>query len=250
MSGPIDGFAGPEAVSDGMISKPVYTSERGEKSLIVLHELPGMSRPFVDYCRGLAQEGYRVFMPLLFGEPESRMSNQEVRAFCMTEEFKALFEARQDEPDARPFTAWLLRLTREVLERSDPRRAAVIGMCMTGGFALATIAEEGVGAAVACQPAFPFFRGIRTLGLSRDERESASQRARRLTVDQGRPCLQGYRHRWDYICRPAHLRAAKRIFGESFEGITIPGRGHSTVTAEPPSERVVEGIREFLAARL
>jgi hypothetical protein len=124
-------------------------------------------------------------------------------------------------------------------------------MCLTGGFALATIAEEKVGAAVACQPAFPFLRQIRTLGLSDDERAKASQRAAKLYSLEGRPCLKGYRYRWDHISRPSHLRAAKKIFGPAFERHpSLPGRGHSTLTGPAPHPDVQRDIEEFLAARL
>lgn len=250
-SNPPAGFSGPVMVSHGELDLPVYTSTAGEKPLIALHELPGMTEPFLAFSRTMADKGYKMVIPLLFNEPGQKMSNKEARAFCVSQEFKDLFAAAEGSGGGRPFTAWLLHLTRQVLAENPGRKVGVVGMCLTGGFALAAIAEERVGAAVACQPAFPFFRGIRTLGLSEEERRRASERARGLAALEGRPCLKGYRYRWDLICRPSHMRAAQRIFGPAFERHpNLPGRGHSTVTRTPPDPAVMGDLEAFLEARL
>jgi len=67
-------------------------------------------------------------------------------------------------------------------QRSNSRtRVGVVGMCFTGGFALATAVDESVSAAVMSQPSVPFPIGRERradLGLSTDETSEVVRRSR------------------------------------------------------------------------
>ena len=163
---PIQGFHQPSDVTAANITLPVYVSEAGTKPLIVLHELPGMSRSFIRYCTRMADEGYKVYMPLMFKSPNTQMGKLQSILFCLSSEFRALFSSgRTKEAHARPITTWLYELVRHVANENPGAKIGVVGMCLTGGFSLATIAVPPVEAAIACQPSVPFFFNISTPGM-------------------------------------------------------------------------------------
>jgi hypothetical protein len=49
-------------------TRPVYVQGNGP-AVVLLHELPGMIPQCVDLARSIAREGFTVFLPLLFGQP-------------------------------------------------------------------------------------------------------------------------------------------------------------------------------------
>ena len=63
---PLDGFEVSE-FTDETITHPVYVRGSGP-GVLLLHELPGMVPQCVELARLIAQRGFTVFMPLLFGE--------------------------------------------------------------------------------------------------------------------------------------------------------------------------------------
>ncbi|PTX54552.1 dienelactone hydrolase [Litoreibacter ponti] len=243
----IEGFEDPVPVDAAGVSLPVYVSVAGSKPLIVLHELPGMSPSFLRYCREMADEGYKVYMPLIFKSPGTEMSPLHTGLFCLSREFGALFRPRGGETNSRPFTRWLMGLIGHVAEENPDARIGAVGMCLTGGFALAAIAGPGVHAAIACQPSWPALFKVDTLAMSGSERANAHTRAELLP----KPCAKGYRFEGDRVSRDAHMRSAEAIFGDAFERHPdLPGKAHSTLTTDSRSEAVFADVLAFLNARL
>lgn len=244
----IKGFKRRDDIKYSGIQIPVYVSETGSQPVIVLHELPGMTCPFIDFCQKLVSEGYRVYMPLIFGEPRMKMGNVQMAKFCLSREFRHLFKMNPDTPEGRPFPRWLLHLTQTVIHENPGSDVGVIGMCLTGGFAIAAIANQGVGAVVSCQPAFPFFFGIRTIGLTKNQRDNCAKRC----VAAPEPLVKGYRYSGDVLSREPHMRSIQNLLGAGFERHPdLKGCGHSTVTGpDPGKSQVIDDILKFLAHRL
>lgn len=243
----IEDFSEPFVIEHADFALPVYTSMAGTRPLIVLHELPGMTRSFIDYCSRMAQQGYRVYMPLLFKKPGTDMSALRLPLFCLSAEFRRLFAATPGAEGSRPFTKWLLKLTQDVAGRHPDKPIGIVGMCLTGNFAMAAIAEPQVAAAVLCQPSYPVFRNIASMGLSPDEREAAIARS----GDLPRPCMKGYRYAGDWICRRRHMAAIEQNFTDAFERYPdLKGSAHSTLTTASRSEVVFDDVLAFLDARL
>lgn len=241
----IPGFSAPVTIGSQK-TIPVYVSETGTKPLIVLHELPGMSDSFITYCQRMTQdEGFKVYMPLLFKSPGTNMKKLETIMFCMSREFKSLFAANRD--NTRPFTAWMLELVNHVADDHPGANVGLVGMCLTGGFAIAAIADPRVTAVASCQPAFPFFRNISTLGLSPAER----QNARAGIADKVLPCVKAYRYQHDMLSRESHMAAAKTLMGDALERFPdLPGNEHSTLTTASANPEVFEDVVHFMRARL
>lgn len=243
----IDGFLQPELLKHGDVELPFYCSKVGTIPLIVLHELPGMSETFIAYCRRMSNEGYRVYMPLMFKSPMTNMNPLQCGLFCISAEFRALFAAIENQNLSRPFTKWLLGFVELISARHPGDKIGVVGMCLTGNFALAAIAKPNINAAVSCQSSFPFFLNISSLGLSAQERKDAARRARTLPT----PCAKGYRFKNDWICRRQHMEAIERTFSGSFERYPdLVGCSHSTLTSRSANEQVYNDVLNFLNARL
>ena len=56
-----------------------------------------------------------------------------------------------------PITDWIRLLCRHIRDELGSDGVGIIGMCLTGNFAIQLIGDESVIAAVASQPAMPFF---------------------------------------------------------------------------------------------
>jgi dienelactone hydrolase len=164
----VPGFGPPRMVTGGDLTLPVYVSETGTRPLIILHELPGMSDSFLDYCRTMQTHGFRIYMPLLFKSPGTQMTNAQMARLCISYEFRRMFGRAGRRDGEQGLTRWLLDLVSWVGAENQGRDTGVIGMCLTGGFALAAIARAPVTAAVLCQPSYPFSLDLRRLGSRRN----------------------------------------------------------------------------------
>jgi len=167
------------------------------------------------------------------------MGKIQASAFCISREFRSLFSV-STVSNARPFTAWVLELVQDVVDQHPGEKVGVVGMCLTGGFAIAAIAHPQVNAVASCQPAFPFFFNIKTLGLSETERENVVLG----TAEKDFPCVKAYRYNRDSICREAHMEAAQNLLGPAIERYTpdLKGDGHSTLTSDTASSAVYQDV--------
>lgn len=153
---------------DGFTHRPFPASGGGHDvyaigdgpDVIVMHELPGLTRDCVDFARRLAREAFRVHLPLLFGEPGDNKALTHWRALCVSQEF-----ARLEAGVSAPITDWLRQLARDLAPLDSGIRIGAIGMCLTGAFVIPMIIEPGVHAGVISQPAIPFSLLYRAVGL-------------------------------------------------------------------------------------
>lgn len=176
--------------SDGQYEHAVYSKGEG-KPVLVLHELPGLTRDTRNFAERLIAAGFEVYLPLLYGKPEEKGSGRKGYFLCMTKEFGYLKAGT-----SAPVSDWLRALARHLGASIGDRKIGVIGMCVTGAFAIPLILETRVGAAVASQPAVPFrllyfFTGMGSgpwmsqLNISDDDLIAAGQ----ASVNQATPLL-------------------------------------------------------------
>lgn len=211
-------FAAP--IADGSrVCHDIY--ERGEGvPVIIMQEMPGIGPETLTLAELLIDEGFRIVLPHMFG-PLGRISmlGNFARVMCMRREFR-LFEKRE----SSPVVDWLRALCRDVREATGVEGVGVIGMCLTGNFAMSLMADESVLAAVASQPSMP------ALHMSEADAEGAYQR-----LTEHGPML-AYRIEKDFFCRPAMFDAIDRRFNddgnERVKLVTLPGKGHSVLTLD------------------
>ena len=178
-------------------------------------------------------------MPSPFGTPEKEPSGgyilRTVARICVRSEFRAFAVDAK-----RPITVFFRAVAADLAARTPGRGVGVIGMCFTGGFALATAVDDAVSASVVSQPAAPFPLGAARRadpGLSADELTRVAERA-----DTSGFCALGLRFSEDDNSPRARFDALKRRLGDAFEVIELdssPGNAggfaadaHSVLTNE------------------
>ena len=177
-------------------------------------------------------------MPHLFGTPGGRLrraarSLEASRQVCVSREFTKLPPA-----SPRPVAGWLRSLARELHAELGGPGVGALGMCFTGGFALAMMVDTSVAAPVLAQPSAPFAVGRRA-GPTSTSAPRTSRRSRSGPPPAAR--CSG--------CATAKDPAVGRRFdtlrelGESFITVEFDGRRHATLTAH----RQQEGVDRVLA---
>ena len=239
-----------DKVDNGQRQFDVFISKEGDKPIIVVHELPGMTKPFLCYCIKMANQGFKVYAPLMFGKMGKAKSSLQMLSLCISSEFRKLYWRNQTEgqPESQ-FTRWVLHLAGVVSSRHESRKVGVIGMCLTGSFALVTFAEPAVNSVVCCQPAFPFvFR--ESLGLTKTQQCNVRREVNKL----GAGCAQGYRYKNAPLSRQSHVDSTVSFMNddgvERFTYKTLKGCKHSVVTDKKRNLTTENDILEFVNARL
>ena len=232
--------------------------------VVLIPELPGITPEVLGLAEHLVDAGFTVVVPSPFGEPGRPMTAgytvRTLARICVSAEFRAFATDTH-----RPITDYLRAVAADLATRTPGSGVGVIGMCFTGGFALAVAVDQSVLAAVASQPSVPFpLGGARRLdpGLSSAELDTVAARAA-----AGDVCAIGLRFSEDGNSPRARFDTLKARLGDAFEVIELdsspgnPGRfssgAHSVLTSEvrevpghpalAARERVVEFLRERLA---
>lgn len=226
-------------------ARPVYRKGSGT-GVIVLHEVPGIEPDLVRFAEEVVARGHTVWLPQLFGTPGAGFSAANVLGdlaqFCVRREFSVFATGRTS-----PIAAWLRDLARALHDEAGGPGVGVIGMCFTGGFALAMMAGAPVIAPVLAEPSLPAGIGMpaaarrrgASLGLSPDD----------LAAVRAASCeVLGLRYRTD----PAvggRFATLERELGDRFLAIEFEGRGHSVITAHR-RETGVDRVLDFFDAKL
>jgi hypothetical protein len=242
----------------GGVTYDVYEKGTGA-GVVLIPEVPGMTPEVLGLGQHLVDSGFTVAIPSPFGTPghEGTMgyTMRTVARLCVSAEFRAFaLDAH------RPITDFLRAVAADLAARTPGRGVGVIGMCFTGGFALATAVDGAVLASVLSQPAVPFptSRARRMdPGLSVAELDAVTAR----TVDSGL-CVLGLRFSEDVSAPRARFATLKAKLGNAFEVIELDSSAgntggyskgaHSVLTGEvrvsPPNSafETREHVVEFL----
>lgn len=257
----------------GGIAHDVYAAGKGP-AVILLHEMPSLSYRTVQLADRIRDHGagFRVVMPILVGGVRDRSSGPValVRTgaaliasgvrICISWQFVALHQGRTS-----PITSWILALAREEARQSGRPRVGVIGMCLSGGFALGTAIDPLVGVAVVSQPALPFAMGLlgKIPGQAEDPGVSPTDyerlRARREDPDF---CVRAFRYTTDKIAPVERVRrlADELAPGLIFTPIEATKKAHSVLTdatdvspdpsTKPALDRALDSVLATLTDRL
>lgn len=222
---------------------PTYRKGSGP-GVVVIHEIPGMTTDVVAFAEEVVAAGHTVVLPHLFGEAGGPASVAEVAKvlpkLCVNKEFTKLAMN-----ETTPVADWLRSLARELHAELGGPGVGALGMCFTGGYALAMMVDESVAAPVLCQPSTPFAIGKRRgadLNLSPRDLEIVKRRAR------GGCAVLGLRYRSD-PATGSRFDTLRQEVGDNFTALEFEGKGHSTVTAHRQQE-AVDRILAFFADRL
>lgn len=233
----LEGFRETSFTHDGA-TRTVYRAGEGP-GVVVIHEIPGITPQVAAFSRRVADAGFSVAMPSLFGTPGRPLSlpyiaGQMFRA-CISKELSVL-AAHQ----ASPITEWLRALTRALHEEIGGKGVGAIGMCLTGNFALALAMDDFLMAPVLSQPSLPFPIGAerkRALHISPEQLSNLKRRSR----DEGL-CVLGLRFSTDPLCPGERFETLRREIGDRFEAIEIDSRHANPAGNKPPHSVVTTDL--------
>jgi dienelactone hydrolase len=229
--------------------------------VVVIHEVPGLHPGVVEFGRGLIGAGYTVHLPSLFGRPgEAASTGAVVRSIlrvCIAREFSILADRTSR------IASWLRALAAKAHAECGGVGVGAVGMCFTGGFALAMAVEPAVLASVVSQPALPAPVNARkraALGLNPGNLASINDRTRHGL------CVLGLRFGHDRGCPAERFETMRTTPGPAFESTEIdsspgnpfgiPTRAHAVLTVdlvdEPghPTRAALDRVLAFVNQQL
>jgi dienelactone hydrolase len=215
----VDHGYGQDRFASGGIGHDVYRAGEGP-AVIVMHELPGIDRATVAVAERIRREGFSVVLPDLLPPLLGRRSVVlNAPRICIVREFWA-FALRYD----RPVTAWLQALAAREHERAGGPGVGIVGMCFSGGFALAAATRAPISVAVAAEPSLPFrWRpgAARDLGMPPAAETDLAARSAR-----GEVCVRAFRYEGDPVAPPERMARLKELLGGDVVVEPIRGRDH------------------------
>jgi dienelactone hydrolase len=230
-----DWFLG-EHTSSG-VTHPTYRKGTGP-GVVVISEIPGITEDVIAFSEEVVGLGLTVVMPHLFGKapsPDSPLAMMSsLRQACVNREFNKM-RLRQTSPIAD----WLRSLARDLHAELGGPGVGALGMCFTGGFALAMMVDESVAAPVLAQPSLPFPVGkARAADLNLSPADLSKVKERAAAGCQ----VLGLRYSGD-LASGTRFDTLDKEIGDAFLRVEFPGRKHSTLTAH----RQQEGVDHVLA---
>jgi dienelactone hydrolase len=259
MATALDAFTETEFTHNGA-TRTVYRAGRGP-GIVVMSEMPGITPNVAAFAQRLVDAGFTVAMPHMFGEPGRGPSVgyvlKSLTQGCVSREFSNWALNRTS-----PIIDWLRALARDLHEQCGGPGVGAIGMCFTGGFALAMAVDDTMLAPVLSQPSLPFAGGKarkRALGLS--DADLATVAAREDL------CVLAMRFTGDPAVPAERFRHLREVFGDRLIAVEIENRkgrnphnlpraAHSVVTEhlvdEPghPTRAALDQVLAFFSDRL
>jgi dienelactone hydrolase len=238
-------------------------------AVIVIAEMTGVTPKVVEFADRVAAIGCTAVLPHLFGTPGrdpytgGRLAGAGIMLSslvpaCVSREFTVFATGRSS-----PVVSWLRALATDEHGRCGGPGVGAVGMCFTGGFALAMATDERVLAPVLSQPSLP----LRPIGSSR---RSIDISPAELDTVKGRCSAEGLqvlglRFRGDRLVPAERFAFLADELGDGFVAVEIDdesanpdaaGPAHSVLTEhlvdEPgqPTRDALDQVLELFRARL
>jgi dienelactone hydrolase len=205
----LEGFTKESFEADGK-RRDIYRAGSGP-AVIVISEMPGITPLVAEFARKVVAAGCTAVMPSIFGDPGRPASGaylfQSIGPACVSREFTAFALKKTS-----PITVWLRKLAAAEHERCGGPGVGVVGMCFTGGFALAMMVDDIVLAPVLSQPSLPFPLSKKykaDIGISEADLARVKERTAQGT------CLLGLRFTNDPFCFEERFATLKRELGDA-----------------------------------
>jgi dienelactone hydrolase len=256
----LDDFTETTFTHDGK-TRTVYRMGTGP-AVIVMHEMPGITPEVAEFGRRVAAAGFSAVLPVLFGEPGRPLSAgytmKSIVPGCVSKEFAARATKKTS-----PITVWLRALGTAMHEECGGPGIGAVGMCFTGGFALAMMVDDEMLAPVLSQPSLPLTLSRKhkaDLGISDADLARVKERV------AGGACVLGLRFTGDRLVPAERFETLRRELGDGFVAVEIdssPGNrwgikriAHSVLTNdfvdEPghPTRDALDRVLAFFTDRL
>ena len=196
-------------------------------AVIVMAEMPGITPKVAAFARRVSAIGCSVVLPHLFGRPgfdpdpdahswpatTGYMLSSIVPA-CVSREFTVMALGRTS-----PIVTWLRALGASEHERCGGPGVGAIGMCFTGGYALAMATDDRLLAPVLSQPSAPFpvtKSRRRSIDISPDDLAVVKQRC----ASEGLQVL-GLRFKSDRLVPAERFQFLRDELGDAFVAVEL-----------------------------
>jgi dienelactone hydrolase len=217
-------------------------------AVIVMAEMPGITPKVAVFARRVSALGCTAVMPHLFGDPgrdpapkgkvtlkDARYSLSSIVPACISREFAVLATGKTS-----PVVSWLRALAADEHARCGGPGVGAIGMCFTGGFALAMATDERLLAPVLSQPSLPF-------GVSKAHRRSIDCSRADLDVVRKRCAsdglqVLGLRFKSDRFVPAERFEFLREELGESFVAVELDDAAANPAAVMKPHSVVTEHL--------
>ncbi len=206
-------------------------------AVIIMAEIPGITPLVIAFANRVVDIGCTAVLPHLFGQPGREMSARYALSSmvpaCISREFTVWATGKTS-----PVIGWLRALAAHEHEVCGGPGVGAVGMCFTGGFALAMAVDDRIIAPVLSQPSLPFpitKKHKRDVGLSAADLERVKHRC----ASDGL-CVLGLRFTGDKFVPAERFQRLREELGDAFVGVEIdsskdnewehPSVAHSVLT--------------------
>ncbi|CAO5162004.1 Dienelactone hydrolase [Frankia sp. AiPs1] len=215
-------------------------------AVIVIAEMPGITPKVADFARRVAGIGCTAVLPHLFGVPGKdpyaagrlamvRYTMASVASVCVSREFTVWATERTS-----PVVEWLRALAAGEHGRLGGPGVGAVGMCFTGGFALAMATHPSLVAPVLSQPSLPFpLRPARRRAI--DCSAADLDTVRRRCADEGLEVL-GLRFRGDRIVPAERFGLLRERLGDAFVAVELEDDAANPDSMNPPHSVLTEDL--------
>jgi dienelactone hydrolase len=229
-------------------NRPVFVAKPGRGDwkttppVLLLHEMPGLSPDALELAYCVAQHGYTVYVPLLFGDFQEDSDSRWLfirRSFSFRFNDRLWMDAYHIATRVKAVDA-IEELARKILDHHATRTLAVIGLCITGSLPMNLAADmPEVVAPVVSQPAIPLRVAspskARDIGL--DEKEVEILKTR---IAKDRLQILGFRFQYDHVCPSERFTTLRQTFGiHGFLDRTLPGDRYERIDHLPHGAHAV-----------
>lgn len=214
----LDGFSRRPRAGPGW--GEILVSVNDGKPVILLHEIPSITPEVMYLARVIAASGFRVYLPSFMGRPGRNPGIWDQTGalwkLCVNEAIGGLRRGEH----TRPAAVGLRALAREISDDHGGAGVGIVGLCMTGGFALATATEPVIRASVACEPSLPISLPLTAqdgIDISPDDQKILAAR-----MASGDLAAMLYRFQGDKISPCKRLGRCGELFGAGFASRCLP----------------------------
>ncbi|WP_433859292.1 dienelactone hydrolase family protein [Streptomyces kronopolitis] len=217
-------------------------------AVIVMAEIPGITPKVLEFAARVADLGCTAVLPVLFGTPgrdahpaaHGRLRSALYTAasmgkVCVSREFTVLATGRTS-----PVVSWLRALAAAEHERCGGPGVGAVGMCLTGGFALAMAADDRLLAPVLSQPSLPLaLTRRRGAGIDLSAEDLAAVRGR---CERGGLQVMGLRFRGDRLVPGDRFAFLRGTLGAAFTAVELDDSAAHPDAVLPPHSVLTEHL--------
>jgi len=256
--------------TSGGTTRTVFRQGTGP-AVIVIAEMPGISPRVLEFARRVSAIGCTAVLPHLFGVPgrdpdadvlgKGRATLNLLAAIvpaCVSREFTVLATGKTS-----PIVTWLRALAADEHGRCGGPGVGAVGMCFTGGYALAMATDDRLLAPVLSQPSMPMTvtaKHKRSIDISPDDLRIVKQRC----ANDGLQVL-GLRFKSDKFVPAERFEFLREELGDAFIAVELEDSAanpdasmapHSVLTEhlidEPgqPTRQALDQVLDLFRSRL